>query len=102
MVNIQVFAFSVCPISAELAPSVEYDRQVLQYEDWLSKQTQYLDVQVKMLEQQIQKQKRAKKTIQARQRQVSVSCSILLSLRDTCDVSHQNHQMYICLYFIIL
>ncbi|XP_070175347.1 histone-lysine N-methyltransferase 2C-like isoform X3 [Littorina saxatilis] len=54
---------------SELAPSPEYDRQVLQYEDWLSKTTQYLDLQVKMLEQQIQKQKRAKKTIQARQRQ---------------------------------
>ena len=102
MAGIHVCVFSVCPISAELAPSVEYDRQVLQYEDWLSKQTQYLDVQVKMLEQQIQKQKRAKKTIQARQRQVSVSCSFLLSLRDTCGVSHQNHKMYICPYFILL
>ena len=101
MVNIHLFVFSVCPISAELAPSVEYDRQVLQYEDWLSKQTQYLDVQVKMLEQQIQKQKRAKKTIQARQRQVSVSCSFLLSLRDACGVSQSSKpsDVYLSLFY---
>lgn len=58
-----------------------------QYEDWLNKQAQYLDSQVKVLETQIQKQKRAKKTIQARQRQVRffflfsfLSCTIFVTL----------------------
>ena len=80
--NQQVYIVCVFPVPVELAPSAEYDQQVLQYEDWLNKQTRYLDVQVKMLEQQIQKQKRAKKTIQARQRQVSVACSFLHLLGD--------------------
>ncbi|XP_048237798.1 histone-lysine N-methyltransferase 2C-like isoform X4 [Haliotis rufescens] len=55
-----------CP-SSEVGP--EYDRQQLQYEDWLTKQAQFLDMQIKLLEQQIAKQKRTKKSIQARQRQ---------------------------------
>ena len=54
--------------AGELGP--DYHRQMMQYEDWLTKQAQFLDMHIKLLEQQIQKQKRAKKTIQARQRQV--------------------------------
>ena len=56
--------------SADLAPGPEYNDQVMRYEDWLHKQAQYLEMHVKVLEAQIAKQKRAKKTIQARQRQV--------------------------------
>lgn len=55
--------------SGELTPELE--RQQQQYEDWLMKHGNYLDMQVKQLEQQIGKCKRTKKAINARNRQVS-------------------------------
>lgn len=48
----------------------DYERQANLYEDWLGKQAMYLDSQVKMFEGQVNKLKRSKKTIQARQRLV--------------------------------
>ncbi|KAK6183545.1 hypothetical protein SNE40_011007 [Patella caerulea] len=47
----------------------ELDPKRIPYEDWLLKQGQFLEMQVKLFEQQTQKQKRAKRSIQARQRQ---------------------------------
>lgn len=58
-----------CYDSGELTPELE--RQQQQYEDWLMKHGNYLDMQVKQLEQQIGKCKRTKKAINARNRQVS-------------------------------
>ena len=46
------------------------DQQHYMYENWLGKQKDYLEMQVKFVEQQIQKQKRTKKAINARNRQV--------------------------------
>lgn len=57
-------------ISGELTPELE--RQQQQYEDWLMKHGNYLEMQVKTLEQQIGKCKRTKKAINARNRQVRV------------------------------
>ncbi|XP_069119821.1 histone-lysine N-methyltransferase 2C-like isoform X3 [Argopecten irradians] len=54
------------PMQGELNPELE--RQHLQYEEWLIKQSQYLEMQVKALEQQINKCKRTKKAINARGR----------------------------------
>ncbi|XP_060078098.1 histone-lysine N-methyltransferase 2C-like, partial [Ylistrum balloti] len=56
----------VPPMQGELNPELE--RQHLQYEEWLIKQSQYLEMQVKALEQQINKCKRTKKAINARGR----------------------------------
>ncbi|XP_033732984.1 LOW QUALITY PROTEIN: histone-lysine N-methyltransferase 2C-like [Pecten maximus] len=56
----------VPPLQGELNPELE--RQHLQYEEWLIKQSQYLEMQVKALEQQINKCKRTKKAINARGR----------------------------------
>ncbi|GFN93147.1 LOW QUALITY PROTEIN: histone-lysine N-methyltransferase mll3, partial [Plakobranchus ocellatus] len=56
----------VNPPTGEMGP--EYERQAAQYEDWLAKQAMYLESQVKTFETQVQKLKRSKKTIQARQR----------------------------------
>ncbi|XP_052804919.1 histone-lysine N-methyltransferase 2D-like isoform X3 [Mya arenaria] len=47
----------------------DMDKQHFVYENWLTKQREYLDMRVKFLEQQIQKQKRTKKAINARNRQ---------------------------------
>ena len=54
----------------------EYERQSALYEDWLGKQSVYLEAQVKTFETQVNKLKRAKKTIQARQRLVSTLTSV--------------------------
>ncbi|XP_059154742.1 histone-lysine N-methyltransferase 2C-like isoform X4 [Physella acuta] len=56
----------VSPPSGEMGP--EYERHALQYEEWLAKQAIYLENQVKTFEGQVNKLKRSKKTIQARQR----------------------------------
>lgn len=48
----------------------EVDQQHFVYENWLVKQGEYLEMRVKFIEQQIQKQKRTKKAINARNRQV--------------------------------
>lgn len=66
--------YSIHPLAVffsagEMGP--EYERQAALYEDWLSKQAMYLDSRVKSFETQVNKLKRAKKTIQARQRVVS-------------------------------
>ena len=50
------------------------------YEEWLSKQAMFLEAQVKTFETSVNKLKRQKKTIQARQRLVSIQN---LSIRDT-------------------
>ncbi|XP_055997566.1 histone-lysine N-methyltransferase 2C-like isoform X11 [Ostrea edulis] len=55
------------PMTGELTPELE--RQQQQYEDWLLKHGNYLEMQVKALEQQIGKCKRTKKAINARNRQ---------------------------------
>ncbi|XP_052693645.1 histone-lysine N-methyltransferase 2C-like isoform X7 [Crassostrea angulata] len=55
------------PMTGELTPELE--RQQQQYEDWLMKHGNYLEMQVKTLEQQIGKCKRTKKAINARNRQ---------------------------------
>lgn len=55
----------------EMGP--DFERQANMYEDWLGKQAIYLESQVKMFEGQVNKLKRGKKTIQARQRLVSHS-----------------------------
>lgn len=56
--------------TGELTPELE--RQQQQYEDWLLKHGNYLEMQVKALEQQIGKCKRTKKAINARNRQVKM------------------------------
>ncbi|KAH9514337.1 hypothetical protein Btru_028795, partial [Bulinus truncatus] len=56
----------VSPPTGDMGP--EYERQAAQYEDYLNKQTLYLEGQVKTFEGQVNKLKRSKKTIQARQR----------------------------------
>lgn len=55
-------------VAVDNAP--DSDRQYYQYEHWLMKHGEFLEMQVKFLEQQIQKQKRTKKAINARNRQV--------------------------------
>lgn len=54
--------------AGEMGP--EYERHALQYEEWLAKHAIYLENQVKTFEGQVNKLKRSKKTIQARQRLV--------------------------------
>lgn len=56
--------------TGEVSPEIE--RQHVQYEDWLMKHSQYLEMQIKALETQIAKCKRTKKAINARNRQVIV------------------------------
>ena len=56
--------------SGEISPEIE--RQHVQYEDWLMKHSQYLEMQIKALETQIAKCKRTKKAINARNRQVKI------------------------------
>ncbi|XP_052093536.1 histone-lysine N-methyltransferase 2C-like isoform X6 [Mytilus californianus] len=55
------------PMQGEVSPEIE--RQHVQYEDWLMKHSQYLEMQIKALETQIAKCKRTKKAINARNRQ---------------------------------
>ncbi|XP_062583386.1 histone-lysine N-methyltransferase 2C-like [Saccostrea cucullata] len=59
------------PMTGELTPELE--RQQQQYEDWLVKHGNYIEMQVKALEQQIGKCKRTKKAINARNRQAKKS-----------------------------
>ncbi|KAK3105764.1 hypothetical protein FSP39_005042 [Pinctada imbricata] len=59
------------PMTGEMTQ--ELDMQFRQYEDWLFKQAQYLDKQQKTVEQQVQKYKRQKKAINARNRQAKKS-----------------------------
>jgi hypothetical protein len=68
-----IVTFFLC-LAAEQSPGPQYEMQVRAYEEFLVKQQQHLELHVKVLEQQIAKQKRAKKTIQARQRQVQSTC----------------------------
>ena len=52
-------------------PMTDADRQQqLQYEEWLTQHGQWLAVQVKFLEQQVGKHRKAKKSLAAKQRQV--------------------------------
>ena len=62
------------PIPGETGPEAE--RQQIQYEHWLNKHGEFLEMQMKFLEQQIQKQKRTKKAINARNRQVHSTQSL--------------------------
>lgn len=71
--------------SGELTPELE--RQQQQYEDWLMKHGNYLEMQVKSLEQQIGKCKRTKKAINARNRQVRVSF-LFISMNKTGRYKH--------------
>uniref|UniRef100_A0A2C9KCS1 Uncharacterized protein n=1 Tax=Biomphalaria glabrata TaxID=6526 RepID=A0A2C9KCS1_BIOGL len=56
----------VSPPTGDMGP--DYERQAAQYEEFLHKQNMYLESQVKTFEGQVNKLKRSKKTIQARQR----------------------------------
>ena len=60
----------------ETGPEAEQQHRL--YDTWLVGQGDFLEGQVKYLEQQIQKQKRTKKAINARNRQVYITVSFYL------------------------
>ena len=65
-----VFSHRSIFLTGETGPEAE--QQHLLYDTWLVRHGEFLEGQVKYLEQQIQKQKRTKKAINARNRQVTV------------------------------